>query len=170
MSGIIKATNLEVTTIKDKTNTNTAISIDTSGRITTPQRPAFATTGTNYTQSNNAYSIIIPNAETFDNGSNYNASTGVFTTPIAGLYMFGYWGLSYPHVGHANTIAYHKNGSIVGQAIQSTGDSAQHNLASGSIILELVANDTIDLRYYQNSSSSGKAYSTQWNMYGYLIG
>ena len=41
MSGIIKATNLEVTTIKDKTNTNTALSIDTSGRINIPKVPAF---------------------------------------------------------------------------------------------------------------------------------
>ena len=170
MSGIIKATNLEVTTIKDKTNSNTAMSIDTSGRITTPQRPSFATTGTNYTQSNNAYSIIIPNAETFDNGSNYNASTGVFTAPIAGLYMFGFWGLSYPHTTHANTIAYHKNGSIVGSNVQFNGTSTQHEMHSGSIIVELVANDTIDLRYFQNASSSGKAYSTQWNMYGNLIG
>lgn len=133
-------------------------------------RPSFATTGTNYTQSNNAYSIIIPNAETFDNGSNYNASTGVFTVPTAGLYMFGFWGLSYPHAGHANTIAYHKNGSIVGEKVQFNGDSANHALASGSIILELVASDTIDLRYKQNTSSSAVAYASQWNMYGYLIG
>ena len=41
MSGIIKATNLEVTTIKDKTNSNTALSIDTSGRINIPKVPAF---------------------------------------------------------------------------------------------------------------------------------
>ena len=135
-------------------------------------RPAFATIGTNYSQSSNAYSIIIPNSETFDTGNDYNASTGVFTTPVNGLYMFGFWGLSYPHTGHANTVAYHKNGTIVGQGIQQTGDSAQHNLSSGSLLLQLSATDTIDLRYFQNTSSgsSAKAYSTQWNMYGYLIG
>lgn len=172
MSGIINATNLEVANIKDSTGTNTAMTVDSSGRILTPQRPAFATVGTNYTQSSNAYSIIIPNSETFDTGNNYNASTGVFTTPVNGLYLFGFWGLSYPHTGHANTVAYHKNGSIVGQGIQQTGDSAQHNLSSGSLLLQLTANDTIDLRYYQNTSSgsSAKAYNTQWNMYGYLIG
>ena len=170
MSGIINTTNLEVANIKDSTGTNTAMTVDSSGRVTTPQRPAFATTGTNYTQSNNAYSIIIPNAETFDNGSNYNASTGVFTAPIAGLYMFGFWGLSYNHAGHANNIAYHKGGSIIGQSIQFNGDSVGHALASGSIILELNATNTVDLRYFQNTSSSAKAYATQWNMYGYLIG
>ena len=41
MSGIIKATNLEVTTIKDKTNSNTALSIDTSGRVNIPQSTSF---------------------------------------------------------------------------------------------------------------------------------
>ena len=41
MSGIIKATNLEVTTIKDKTNSNTAMSIDSSGRVTQSQLPFF---------------------------------------------------------------------------------------------------------------------------------
>ena len=87
MAGIVGLTEIQ------HQNGTRAATVDASGRILTPARPAFATTGTNYTQTNNAYSIIIPNAETFDNGSNYNASTGVFTAPIAGLYMFGFWGL-----------------------------------------------------------------------------
>ena len=32
---------LKVNTIQDATNSNTAISVDTAGRVTTPARPAF---------------------------------------------------------------------------------------------------------------------------------
>ena len=37
MSGIIKATNLEVTTIKDKTNSNTALTVNSNGTMTPSQ-------------------------------------------------------------------------------------------------------------------------------------
>ena len=66
MSGIIKATNLEVTTIKDKTNTNTAISIDTSGRINIPKIPAFKCRGFGSIQNNatvNGVSVAGPGTD-----------------------------------------------------------------------------------------------------------
>ena len=104
MSGIIKATNLEVTTIKDKTNSNTAISIDTSGRINIPKVPAFAVRG--YGSIQNAASVngvslatgrdVIYNYTSIDvnRDSAFNNSTGKYTVPVAGLYQvqagFGY--------------------------------------------------------------------------------
>jgi hypothetical protein len=104
MSGIIKATNLEVTTIKDKTNTNTAISIDTSGRVNIPKVPAFAVRGFGSIQNAatvNGFTVsagtdIIYNWTSIDiNRDNaFNNSTGIYTVPVAGLYQiqagFGY--------------------------------------------------------------------------------
>ena len=104
MSGIIKATNLEVTTIKDKTNTNTAISIDTSGRVNIPKVPAFAVRG--YGSIQNAATVngvsvgtgtdIIYNYTSIDvnRDSSFDNTTGIYTVPVAGLYQvhagFGY--------------------------------------------------------------------------------
>lgn len=165
---------LRANTIQD-TGTNTAMTIS-GGTVSfnnapsTSTRPAFAATGTNYTQGSPGPSIIIPANETFDTGNNFNASTGVFTAPVTGLYMFGFWGLSYPHAASdTNSLAYFKNDVQATTYMQFNGSSGTHALASGSFIFQLTANDTITLKYYR-SAGSAAAYSSQWTMYGYLIG
>ena len=96
MSGIIKATNLEVTTIKDKTNTNTALSIDTSGRINIPKVPAFAVRGFDIQNAAtvNGFTVasgtdIIYNYDevSINRDSAFNNSTGIYTVPVAGMYQ-----------------------------------------------------------------------------------
>jgi hypothetical protein len=145
------------------------LKIDSAGRTTLPYQPSFYTVGTNYSQSGAAYSIIIPNAVSYNQGSHYNGSTGRFTAPIAGRYIFGFWGLSYPHTTEVNTIRGFVNGSGAGQEVQFNGTSSQHEECSGTLLLNLNANDVFDWRYYQ-ASGSAKAYSGQWNMWGYLLG
>jgi len=155
--------------IYDQTNNAERFAIDTSGRVTMPYQPAFQTVGTNYSQSGADYIIIIPNVVSYNQGSHYNGSTGRFTAPIAGRYLFGFWGLSYPHNTETNQIRGFVNGSGSGQDVQFGGAAHLHILANGSILLNLNANDIFDFRYYQ-SSGSAKAYSSQWNMWGYLVG
>ena len=163
-------TGVGVAGIASSSTSGTAISIDSSNRVTTPLRPAFAATGTNYTQGSPGPSIIIPSAESFDIGSNFNASTGVFTAPITGIYQFGFWGLSYPmSASETNSLAYFKNDVQATTYMQFNGASGNHALSSGSFIFQLTATDKITLKYYR-SGGSAKAYATQWTMYGYLIG
>ena len=104
MSGIINATNLEVANIKDSTGTNTAMTVDSSGRLKMPKVPAFAVRGFGSLQNAatvNGVSIgtgtdIIYNWTSIDlNRDNaFNNSTGKYTVPVAGLYQvhagFGY--------------------------------------------------------------------------------
>ena len=89
MSGIIKATNLEVTTIKDKTNSNTAMTIDTSGNVSIKVAGAHARVDYGGPQS---YASISAGIIAFDNileniGNHYNTSTYKFTCPVDGLYQ-----------------------------------------------------------------------------------
>ena len=97
------ASTLKVNTIQGATNTTTtvktnggtdALTIDTSGRILTPARPAFRaflssnTGNVNYQGGNAAATDFIFDSESYDIGGNYNTSNGKFTAPIAGLYHF----------------------------------------------------------------------------------
>ena len=79
---------LKVSSIQDPTNSNTALSVDTSGRILTPARPAFrgtrAYTTTDFTGSG---LNITGYTEDFDIGGAFDASAGTFTVPITGIYQ-----------------------------------------------------------------------------------
>ena len=93
MSGIIKATNLEVTTIKDKTNSNTAMSIDSSGRVTQSQLPFFhvqhpvvgSSTSTN---GHITFPTVITNQ-----GNHWDTSGNYFLAPVTGIYQFNFTGI-----------------------------------------------------------------------------
>lgn len=63
----------------------------TDGSNTLPKQPAFlaylSSTASNVTGDGTNYTVICGN-EVFDQSSTYNASTGVFTAPVTGKYMF----------------------------------------------------------------------------------
>jgi len=87
-SGGVTATGgLNVGTIKEATGTTTAMTIDSTGRILTPARPAFrgyrAYTSTDFTTE----TVIAGYTEDFDIGSCFNHTTGIFTAPVTGIYQ-----------------------------------------------------------------------------------
>ena len=77
------ASTLKVNTIQH-TGGTTGMTIDSSGRLLTPARPAFMA---RRTSQNNA-GIVIFDTVMINQGSHYDNSNGRFTAPIAGLYVF----------------------------------------------------------------------------------
>ena len=87
----IGTTELDLATIKDSTGTNTAMTIDSSGRILTPARPAFHVhlggVGVNLTEGND-HQILPFNTVEFDIGGNYNTTNYNYVCPVDGVYFF----------------------------------------------------------------------------------
>ena len=82
-------TSINLATIKDSAGSNTAITIDSSGRVLKPQHIGFFA---NHDNSSTADGATFDNWETpqFNAGSHFSTTTGKFVAPIAGLYFFGF--------------------------------------------------------------------------------
>ena len=83
--------NLLVQNIKH-TNGTVAQTIDSSGRVTLPQVPAFHADSSTH-QGSGIYAFTSYTASgigRFNQGGHLNLSTGIFTVPIAGVYTFGF--------------------------------------------------------------------------------
>lgn len=139
--------------------------IDNSGRVTTPNQPAFQV---NHSLGNIGVGTILFNNVVINNGSCYSTSTGRFTAPCNGLYYFStVLGFLSPT---GNSCFIRKNGTTrVGLEI-GANSSGWWNL-TGSIIIDLATNDYVEV-YFNNATSTYTTFDQGiWsNFSGYLIG
>ena len=107
---------LKGNTIQDATNSNTAMTIDSSGRVATPVKPSFFVTGhqsssTDFTTGGGSATIngvtpsgmaLLFNYRTVHHniGGHFLNATGRFTCPIDGLYLVT------GHVGYKDATNY----------------------------------------------------------------
>jgi len=143
----------------DDNATSNAITIDSSGRVTKPYQPAFFAKGSPTVTSNYVHSFGTVH---HNMGSHYVNSTGRFTAPVAGRYLFscGIWA-----VANTNT--------MVGLQINQAGDWAAFHVytsaaASGAVtaVLEMAVNDYVSINcHYSIQGSSPRNYFS-----GILIG
>jgi hypothetical protein len=100
--------------------------------------------------------IVVPfDTKTFDTGSNVDVATnqGRFTAPIAGFYYFSTTVFASLTSGTGISVAVFKNGSEV-ERLYTTIVSATQNYASGgSTLLQLSANDYIEIAFSGNGGA-----------------
>ena len=161
---------LKVSTLKDPTNSNTALSIDTSGRVTTPARPAFRAykSGTAGWQSFGGTSpTVMPFDATFLNvGNCYDTTNYKFVVPIDGIYTFYFQ--FYGDGGTANDAYIKLDG--VSATYSRTRDAG--STVTTNYVAELNAGQEVTAVGVVNSSDSNDWYGghTYSFFQGYLVG
>lgn len=167
---------LHLSTIKDSAGTNTALTIDSTGRILTPARPSFLVGKTSAQSITSSGRVLVTLTDTITQGHNtgghWSNSNSRFTAPVAGVYVFS----AQLQIGAHSTGDYHlarfeKNGTAVNPAYHINYlATATHYTASFTIPLELAANDYIDLHTQSGGDSSYNVNDTGTFLSGFLLG
>jgi hypothetical protein len=165
------------------TGNTTRMTIDSSGRVKTPNQPAFlAFFSSSSDATTNSGAVFAFNRTDYNIGSHFDTSTNVgrFTAPVAGIYAFS-WVMYFTNSG-GNTqgmnVAFLKNGSQYNASsggttsdafqITNTPNSTGGGISnSATYYFNLSANDYIEL--YARGANI-RIYQGHSHFCGYLIG
>ena len=165
---------LKVNTIQDATNSTTAMTIDSSGRVSRSVIPRWkARTGpsTSAGYFGGTDTSTIGAREVSDPLGNYDASTRKYTVPITGSYFIFAQALHYSST--TGSIQLRINGSAVSSTFgytYSEGSTIGNTTIKLSGYADLTVNDAIDIQCTGTNAwySNGDDSYTFWG--GYFIG
>lgn len=146
--------------------------VDQSGRVTMPYQPAFlALKGSNQTPNTTATTKITYDSTELNIGGAYNTSTSTFTAPIAGNYLFIVLFNPYNISNAQYNVILYKNGSPTRNLTRGIMSSDSDLCLPSSVILNLSANDYVEVYAQINDTSWGISSGSYWNSFsGYLLG
>lgn len=163
-------------------NNATRMTIDSSGRVTMPNQPAFHAYGNSGSWtvfSNGSWTQIAMNAAAFNTGTHYDTTNSKFVAPIAGVYHFYYKIYGRVQSGGGTSTywqsRFHKNNSgITGynsqiMAYQYTVGGVDE-VTNYSMTIQLAANDEITVHAQAAGSSNGEYYPLGCEFGGHLVG
>ena len=159
------------------TSANTAIAIDTSGRVNNVYRPYFQVKGLNNITVFAAGQVVIWPTVVHNVGGYYSTSTGKFTAPIAGLYLFGWTSIG-NNTNDTYRWRFQVNGLSVGDIHlrQDTTGTGSEYPTNGMYTLPWILNagDTVNIFLSSDSGTAPYANNDSANDYprfwGYLVG
>jgi len=146
-----------------------ALTINSSGYVTLPSQPSFLAAGISGQQDYTSSQVLVFGTTKHNVSSGYNTSTGRFTAPVAGRYLFDVNVYSYDSCAVAITIII--NGSQwvpsdVVPLIYKPAIGSSVNLST-SIIFELAASDYVEVR--SRSGYSSRVYMSHSHFSGQLL-
>ena len=141
------------------------MNISSEGYVTKPNQPMFGMYSTANSGMAAANSDIILNAG-YNGGNHVNTSTGVFTVPVAGRYMFSAYAIKHNQNGVVARLRVVKNGSTVAEARMD--ESGNYTQACAVVILNLAVNDAI--KFTNGDNTQFYMGGTYGRVNGHLIG
>ena len=164
---------LKVGTIQDPTNSNTAMTIDSSGNVDMPNvLTSRAVAFSVYHNSAGAISatasyVKLPyDTANFDSHSAFSFANDNYVVPVAGVYVFEMSVLQLASM--SSNISFHLNGTEKLPQYRAITGTTEQNV-TGSIILDCAVNDTVDVRI-RTTSGGGTYYRIHGGFHGHLIG
>lgn len=160
------------------TNGTTAATIDSSGRILTPARPAFfAYLNAHQSNASNTYFKVAFNDTVFNVGSNFDTTNNRFVAPIDGIYQFNT--SINPDMSSGTATRFFGYFSVDGSRYAAFAHmpsfSNDRGIINGSITLELNANQYVEVETYADGGTTVRVNgnsSSPFDSYinGFLVG
>lgn len=122
---------------------------------------------------NNAFALLTFDTKTFDTGTNYSTSTGLFTAPITGFYQFN-WAVqtnqgSGSHTIQANLYANTGSGTTSISSGSNSYSANAGNISTGSYLISLAATNTVSIEVYGDTTLGIATGSVTANFQGFLV-
>ena len=133
------------------TNGTNAMTIDSSGGVLFPNRPAFRAEKRTPSQSitENVTTKITFEHQEFDIANNYDPSTSRFTAPVSGVYNFNVLLRAISNSGTMEYVAIYlyKNGSAFTDVfqMQTSANNMMNSHLGNSVTVQLTASDYVEI-------------------------
>ena len=159
------------------TGGTTAMTVDSSGRILQPTKPAFSANRSSSLTIDNSNATVVFNAVTHNQGNHYNSSNGIFTAPVSGLYYLSaaigaqISGDSRYFVIYLQTSNTSYQDILLSRrdnAVNTSGTTYAGVNVSG--VVSLTANDAVRVKVEIENSSTATVTDKSCYFTGYLVG